>query len=83
MWLQSRFTSSIMIWIMGQSAKRDDAKLGGVADRPEGHATFQRDLTRLEKLTGRNLMSFKKVKCKVLFLGKNNPGARVGWGPAI
>lgn len=68
--------------MMGQSAKPDgDTKLGGVADAPEGHATFQRDLTRLEKLTGRNLMNFKKGKCKVLFLGEKQ--AQVpGWAGA-
>ncbi|GAB0181306.1 mitochondrial enolase superfamily member 1 [Grus japonensis] len=41
----------------------DDAKLGGVAERPECHSAIQRDLNRLEEWTDRNL---DKGKCKVL-----------------
>ncbi|GAB0208210.1 F-BAR domain only protein 2-like [Grus japonensis] len=51
----------------------DDAKLGGVADMPEGHAAIQRDLNRLEKWADRNLMKFNKGKCEVPHLGRNNP----------
>ncbi|PKU47288.1 rna-directed dna polymerase from mobile element jockey-like [Limosa lapponica baueri] len=51
----------------------DDTKLGGGAHMPEGCAGIQRDLDRLEKCADRNLMQFKKGKCKVLHLGRNNP----------
>ncbi|PKU30795.1 rna-directed dna polymerase from mobile element jockey-like [Limosa lapponica baueri] len=51
----------------------DDAKLGGVADTPEGHAVIQRNLDRLEKWSDRNLMQFTKGKYQFLHLGKNNP----------
>ncbi|KAK4827464.1 LOW QUALITY PROTEIN: hypothetical protein QYF61_018257, partial [Mycteria americana] len=51
----------------------DDTKLGGVADRSEGHAAIRRDLDRLEKWAVRNLVKFKKVKCKVLHLGRISP----------
>ncbi|KAK4807159.1 hypothetical protein QYF61_024279 [Mycteria americana] len=51
----------------------DNTKLGGMADTSEGGSAIQRDRNRLEKWVDRNLMRFKKEKCKVLHLGKNNP----------
>jgi len=38
---------------------------GGAVDRPDGRATLQRDLVRLEKWAGRNLMKFSKTKCSL------------------
>ena len=40
----------------------DDTKLGRVANMADGHAAIQRDLDRLEKWAGRDLMKFDKDK---------------------
>ncbi|GAB0205950.1 mitochondrial enolase superfamily member 1 [Grus japonensis] len=54
----------------------DDTKLSGEVDTSEGRATLQEDLDRLEEWSDRNLMKFNKDKCKVLHLGKHNPGVQ-------
>ncbi|GAB0204286.1 mitochondrial enolase superfamily member 1 [Grus japonensis] len=54
----------------------DDAKLSGEVDTSEGRATLQEDLDRLEEWANKNLMKFNKDKCKVLHLGKHNPGVQ-------
>ncbi|GAB0176301.1 mitochondrial enolase superfamily member 1 [Grus japonensis] len=51
----------------------DDTKVGGVADTPEGCATIQRDLNRLEKEANRNVLKFSKGKCEVLHMGRSIP----------
>ncbi|KAJ7417544.1 hypothetical protein WISP_64085 [Willisornis vidua] len=50
----------------------DGTKLGGVADSPEGCATLQKDLDKLERWEERT-MKFNKGKCRILHLGKRNP----------
>jgi len=49
------------------------AILRGVADTPKDCGDIQRDLSRLEQWTNRNLMKFNKGKGKVLHLGKKSP----------
>ena len=54
----------------------DDTKLSGEVDTSEGRATLQEDLDRLEEWANKNLTKFNKNKCKVLHLGKHNPGVQ-------
>ncbi|KAK4806367.1 hypothetical protein QYF61_016227 [Mycteria americana] len=42
----------------------DDSRLGGVALGPGGRAAVPRDLGRLERWAGRDLMQFSKGKCQ-------------------
>ncbi|KAK4807417.1 hypothetical protein QYF61_001180 [Mycteria americana] len=51
----------------------DDTKVSGEVDTSEGRATLQEDL---EEWASKNLMKFNKDKCKVLHLGKHNPGGQ-------
>lgn len=50
-----------------------NSNLGEATDGPEGYAAIQRDLDRLEKQTGRNLIKLSKRKYEVLPLWRNNP----------
>lgn len=52
----------------------DDAESGGVAEAPDGCATIQRELERLENGAERSLLQFNRGKCKDLHLGRNSAG---------
>lgn len=57
----------------------DDVNLGGlgeVAGSPEGHAAIQRDLDKMERWAGKNLLQFSKERCQVLRWGGTVPGTR-------
>ena len=50
----------------------DDTKLSGAIDTIEGKNAIQKDLDKLENRSYKNLMRFKKVKCKVFHLGHSS-----------
>ena len=54
----------------------DDTKLSREVDTPEGRAALQGDLDRLEEWASKNHMKFNKDKCKIMHLGKYNPGVQ-------
>jgi len=58
----------------------DGTKLGGVVDTLASCAAVQQDLNRLDIWAERNLMKFSKCKCRVLYLGSNNPVHRYRLG---
>ncbi|CAM5165541.1 unnamed protein product [Natator depressus] len=59
----------------------DDTKLWGEVDKLESRDRVQSDLDKLEDWAKRNLMRFKKDKCRVLHLRWKNPCTAKGWGP--
>lgn len=76
-WVQSCSIPSLMIWMMVQGIPSGKfavyTRLGEVADTPESHADIQRHPDRMKKWVDRNLMKFRKGKCKTLHLGRINP----------
>ncbi|GAB0181466.1 mitochondrial enolase superfamily member 1 [Grus japonensis] len=54
----------------------DDTKLSGEVDTLERRITLQEDLDRLEEWASKKIMKFNKDKCKVLHMGKHNPGVQ-------
>lgn len=59
-----------IIW--KNAGNTDDTKRRGVAGIPEGSASIQRHLDKLESWAERKLMWFNKGKCRVLHLERNN-----------
>jgi len=58
----------------------NDTKLYGPVNMLEGWDAMQRELDRLERWAGVNLMKFSKAKCKVLYTGQGNPKHKYSLG---
>lgn len=65
---------NLFIHELDEGEERVHTKLGGVANAPEGSEALQKDLDRLERWAGRKLLIFCKGRCRILHLGRNNPG---------
>lgn len=81
-WLHG-LTASLKIWMMEQSASLICYQ---VTQRSEGWQvhqmsvlTFTGTMDRLEKCDNRNLLKYRKEKCKVLHVVRNNPVANTDW----